>query len=118
MVRTVADSPKVHKKRLREKRTISQMVAIFCKDHHDAAVCEKLAYCGEVVCPECLFLDTYAVKRTDQCRTMEAKTTCEACGNHCFSPEQRAAIREVMRYAGSRMLKRHPIAAIRHLTKR
>jgi hypothetical protein len=34
---------------------------------------------------------------------------------HCYQREIRAQVREVMRYAGPRMLLRHPILAITHL---
>ncbi len=46
---------------------------------------------------------------------MEVKTTCDRCEIHCYTREQLERIREVMRYAGPRMLLHHPIAAIRHL---
>ena len=43
------------------------------------------------------------------------KISCELCQNHCYAPEMQERIREVMRYAGPRMIWHHPIAAIRHL---
>ena len=91
----MGDSPKTAKRRVREKRTISQMVALYC-----AAI------------------DAYAVLRTERCRKMEVKSSCEECGNHCYAPEKRDEIRAVMRYAGPRMLGRHPVAAVRHLLGR
>lgn len=99
-------------------RTISQMIALYCANNHDACLRTEQAHCGEAVCAECALLDAYAVKRTAQCRKMDVKTSCEECGNHCYHPTQREAIRQVMRYAGPRMLTKHPIAAIRHLLGR
>lgn len=113
-----ADTPAIAKRREREKRTISQMVCLYCADHHETADRTERAWCGEAVCPECLALDEYCVKRTERCRSMAVKTSCEECGNHCYAPAQREAIRGVMRYAGPRMLFHHPIAAIRHLLKK
>ncbi|WP_080797496.1 nitrous oxide-stimulated promoter family protein [Arabiibacter massiliensis] len=109
------DSPKTAKRRVREKRTISQMVALYCADNHDAAVRTEVAHCGEAVCPDCARIDAYAVLRTERCRKMEVKTSCEECGNHCYAPAAREEIKQVMRYAGPRMLKKHPVAAVRHL---
>ena len=43
------------------------------------------------------------------------KPTCAKCPIHCYKPAMREQIRDVMRYAGPRMLKRHPVLAIRHL---
>jgi len=109
------DTPKTLKRRNREKRTISQMVAIYCKGHHSAPSRARRAYCGEMVCPACLELDSYAVARTQNCRNMGTKATCEECPNHCYEPSMREAIRQAMRFAGPRMVTAHPIAAIRHL---
>ena len=69
-------------------------------------------------CPECAQLDEYAALRTRRCRKMHVKTSCDACENHCYKPEMRERIRQVMRYSGPRMITRHPIAAIRHLLGR
>ncbi len=109
------DSPKTAKRREREKRTISQMVALYCAGNHDAVARTETAHCGEAVCPDCKRIDDYAVLRTERCRKMEVKTSCEQCGNHCYKPAERTRICEVLRYAGPRMLGKHPIAAIRHL---
>ena len=112
---TQQDSPKIARRRDREKRTISQMVALYCADNHDAAARTETAHCGEAVCPGCASIDAYAVLRTERCRKMDVKTSCDECEHHCYKPEERERIRAVMRYAGPRMLKKHPLAAIRHL---
>ena len=53
-----------------------------------------------------------------ECRKMHVKTSCDACENHCYKPEMRERIRQVMRYSGPRMITKHPVAAIRHLLGR
>jgi hypothetical protein len=45
----------------------------------------------------------------------EGKPTCAKCPIHCYKPAMKERIRDVMRYAGPRMLRRHPVLAIRHL---
>ncbi len=112
------DSPATAKRRLREMRTISQMVALYCARNHDAQSRTHSAHCGEALCADCAQLDAYAVLRTQRCRKMEVKTSCEECGNHCYKAEMRERICEVMRFSGPRMLTTHPIAAIRHLMGR
>ena len=112
------DSRHTAKRRQREEKTLSQMIVIYCEGHHPRGSRTEQAYCGERLCPECLALDEYAVARTKGCRRMDEKTSCEECGNHCYKPSMRQSVREVMRYAGPRMVTRHPIAAIRHLLKR
>ena len=109
------DSPKTAKRRQREMRTISQMITLYCAQNHGDAERRNVAHCGEPVCDECAALDAYAVKRTQRCRKMEVKTSCDECENHCYRPEERERIRTVMRYSGPRMLTRHPVAAVRHL---
>ena len=112
------DTPAVAKRREREKKTISQMIALHCAHNHEQRERTHTAHCGEPVCSECAELDAYGVLRTQKCRKMDVKTSCERCGNHCYRPEMRERIREAMRYSGPRMLTRHPIAAIRHLLGR
>lgn len=109
------DAPREARRREREKRVISQMVCIFCAGNHGASARTETAFCGERLCPACKELDEYAVERTQRCRKMGAKTSCEECGNHCYAPQMRECIRAVMRYAGPRMITRHPVAAVRHL---
>ena len=46
--------------------------------------------------------------RLAKCPYQEDKTTCAKCPVHCYKPSRREQIRAVMRYAGPRMLLRHP----------
>ena len=117
MART-PDTPPIARRREREKRTISNMVAIYCAGHHPKSERTETGYAGEAMCPRCKAIDDYCVLRTDRCRSMAVKTNCEECGNHCYAPTEREQIRQVMRYAGPRMMLHHPLAAIRHLLKK
>ena len=65
-------------------------------------------------------MEEYARARSDKCPFMEEKTFCSNCKVHCYKPEMREKIRQVMAFAGPRMLFVHPGAAIRHVieTKR
>lgn len=91
----------------REKKVVSQMIAIYCRKHHSAP--------SGALCGKCSELLDYAHKRLSCCPKGEAKTSCRKCDVHCYSASRREAIREVMRYVGPRMLLIHPLAAIRHL---
>lgn len=91
------------------------MIALYCARNHADVARHEVAYCGEPVCAECAALDAYAVMRTQRCRKMDVKTSCDECENHCYRPEERERIRAVMRFSGPRMLTKHPVAAIRHL---
>ena len=90
----------------REARTIEAMVEIHCRARHGT---------GEVPCAECRELIAYALHRLERCPFQEGKPTCARCAVHCYRPAMRDRIREVMRFAGPRMLRRHPILAALHL---
>ncbi len=60
----------------------------------------------------------YAERRLDRCRFGERKPTCKNCPIHCYMPEKRARIREVMRWVGPRMFLFAPLEAIRHLFRK
>lgn len=92
----------------REKRMVSQMIALYCRKRHHTR--------GDL-CPQCAALDAYAKMRADKCPFMETKTFCSNCRIHCYKPDMRAKIREVMRFAGPRMILHHPVAAIRHVVE-
>jgi hypothetical protein len=93
-------------KREREKELVSQMIALYCKKQH---------HTKGALCPECAALRDYARQRSEKCPFMESKTFCSNCKVHCYKPEMREKIREVMRFSGPRMILHHPITAIRHV---
>jgi len=90
----------------RERRTMEVMILIFCRDRHDrrGGLCD---HCGRVL--------VYAEQRLDRCLFPGNKPTCAACPVHCYRPDMRAEVKEIMRYAGPRMMYRHPYLAIRHM---
>jgi hypothetical protein len=93
----------------REKKTLAAMLWIYCQNHHDSI--------GRQLCPDCQQLAEYADQRLEKCPFGEEKGPCSQCEIHCYKPEMRERIREVMRYSGPRMLGRHPVLALSHLIK-
>lgn len=100
--------PKTETKREREKRTVRQMIRLYCRKNHGT---------GKQLCPECQALLDYALLRSDRCPFMETKTFCSNCRVHCYKPEMREKIRLVMRFSGPRMLLSHPFLAIAHVVE-
>ena len=88
-----------------ELQTAEVMIEIFCHGHHGNK---------EGLCPECRKLLDYAAQRLDKCPLRDNKPKCSTCPVHCYKPAMREKIREVMRYAGPRMLFRHPLLAGKH----
>src|SRR5258708_7950934 len=85
---------------------MTKMIRVFCRGRHKK---------GDSLCAECQELLDYAFLRLEKCPFGERKTTCAKCPIHCYQPQRREQVKNVMRYAGPRMLLRHPIFTIRHL---
>ena len=81
------------------------MVKMYCAAHH----------ASDALCPECRQLVEYADRRLDLCPYGADKPSCTNCPIHCYRPEQRKRMRDVMRFAGPRMAGRHPHLAAMHL---
>ena len=89
----------------REMKTVRAMIALYCRDRHGTR---------RDLCRDCCCLWGYAQRRVDRCPFRGEKPTCVSCTVHCYSPAMRDRIREVMRYAGPRMIWRHPVLALWH----
>lgn len=90
----------------REAATIQEMIRLYCKLQHGS---------GLESCAECSELSQYALLRLEKCPFKTDKPTCAKCSVHCYKPEMRERIRGVMRFAGPRMLLRHPVLTVMHM---
>jgi len=90
-----------------DAKTVAAMVRIYCRDKHPDRAGTLCAVCADLL--------AYADDRLAKCPFGDEKTTCRDCPIHCYRPAERTAMKDVMRYAGPRMLWEHPILAIRHL---
>ena len=90
----------------REARTVGAMLHLYCRHQHGTS---------NGLCPDCQSLQDYALLRLKKCPFQEGKTTCARCPVHCYTSDRREEIRQVMRYAGPRMLLAHPWLALLHL---
>jgi len=89
----------------REWNTMEAMIFCYCHDHHRT---------GDALCPDCQQLYDYAAVRLERCRFGAEKPTCANCPVHCYQKVRREQVKEVMRYAGPRMLWQHPILSLIH----
>ena len=90
----------------RERQTVRAMIRLYCKDHH---------HTSEGLCPECQGLEDYAMTRLSHCKFGDQKPTCGRCPVHCYKPDKRQQIIEVMRYSGPKMMFSHPALAFSHI---
>jgi len=88
-----------------EKKTLFAMHKMYCKHKHN---------CNEL-CVSCSELYNYSVMKMENCYFQPEKPACSRCPVHCYKPTEREKVRDVMRYAGPRMIFRHPILAIFHI---
>lgn len=91
-----------------EKITLQAMVKIYCNHKHQ----NKSGLCNE--CNELL---KYSETRLNKCKYGSKKPVCKKCSTHCYNPENRDAIKKVMRFSGPKMILKHPVLTIIHLIK-
>ena len=91
----------------REKLTIRHMITIYCRGHRHS-ISGTCADCGAIL--------RYAYDLIDKCQyNGSVKPACGLCRTNCFMPDMYRRFTQIMRYAGPRMLVRHPILTMAHL---
>lgn len=93
----------------REKKLIPEMIKMFCHSKHGTK--------GKQICSDCEALTDYALFRLEKCPFKEDKKFCSFCKIHCYKPDMRSKIKEVMKYSGPRMIFRHPVFAFSHVVQ-
>lgn len=88
-----------------EKQTIRKMIELYCR--------HRLKQ--EVMSEEYQLLTEYASLRLEHCPFGENKGSCGKCPIHCYAPQKRQQIQEVMRWVGPRMMLYSPKDAIIHI---
>jgi hypothetical protein len=93
-------------RRERETAIVNTMIGMYCQAHHNS---------NGTLCAECVSLSAYAEKRLLSCMFGEVKPVCKECPVHCYSPQKREQMKQVMIWAGPKMIFRNPLFAIRHM---
>jgi len=90
-----------------ELKTVGKMIEIFCRGNH---------HYKKRICEACETLLNYAKERLERC-PHEVKPKCSDCKIHCYKPDMRKKIKEVMAYSGKRMIVHHPVLALKHFKR-
>lgn len=90
----------------REKKMVEAMVKIFCQNHYNTK---------NSLCPKCVDLRDYIMKRLENCRYKEKKPVCGRCGLKCYNNEFKDSTEKMFMYSGPRMFFKHPILGIHHI---
>ncbi len=85
------------------------MIGIYCRARHRTR---------KDLCEDCRALLDYAKARLLRCPFRDDKPACFECTVHCYRPDMRKRMVEVMRYAEPRMPVRHPLLALKHLLRK
>jgi hypothetical protein len=80
----------------RDVEVLREFVGVYCRAKHKAP--------GGELCLACRSLLDYAIARRGKC-PYDPKPACKDCRTHCYRPDERAKIREVMKFSGMRSLR-------------
>lgn len=97
---------------------IGTFVEIYCTGKHGDTA-RKLFTLPDGVgersfCHECSGFMEYAIARRMKCPLEAEKPSCKHCRIHCYAPEPRKKVREIMGYAGRKLLLRGRLDYIWH----
>lgn len=94
-----------------EVKLIPKMVKIYCHGKKHKREDKK------GLCPECQELLEYALFRLSKCPFKKNKGFCSFCKIHCYKPDMKPKIKDVMKYSGPRMTFTHPIFSFSHVAQ-
>jgi hypothetical protein len=110
------------RKEIKDLKVLLQFTAVYCRVKHsdDSAIIttsqpdlQKLPLQKYPVCPECREFLLYAFERRLRCPLAE-KPLCKHCPVHCYKPEYRAKVREIMRFSGQYLIRRGRLDLLWH----
>jgi hypothetical protein len=98
---------------IRDLKLLATFIRIYCGGRHRDAVKEPVVLRTHDVaaihgrplhlCQACRKLLTHAFMKRTAC-PLDPKPKCKACPEHCYAPQYRTQIREVMAYSGRRLV--------------
>jgi Nitrous oxide-stimulated promoter len=114
------DDPKV----IGDLKTLAKFIEVYCDGHHDDADREavelkthnlqELTGKQPRLCPDCQKLLAHALVKRTVC-PMDPKPQCKHCPKHCYHPNYRQKIQEVMKYSGRKLVMHGRVDYLLHL---
>ncbi len=102
---------------------LARFTAVYCRAHHHRQQRQPLPaghelgaalHLGRVsYCSECRNFLEYAFARRLRC-PLNPKPACKHCPVHCYRPDYRQKVREIMRFAGPYLLRRGRLDLLWH----
>jgi len=99
---------------IQDLKILADFIELFCHARHDRSMVGERTIPGilqqgerspKTICVECADLLAHGMKKRALC-PLDPKPTCKSCHVHCYTPEYRQKIREIMAYSGRRMILR------------
>ncbi len=102
-------------KKSKDVKVLGNFISIFCRENHgtderadlllkDARVRSILGDEDPVLCSDCQKLLTHGIAKLLQC-PYDPKPMCKKCSTHCYAPDYREKMREVMKFSGLYLVK-------------
>lgn len=99
-------------------RLLGKFVEVYCAGQHAGAVCSSVVLPAGLgkrsICAECRSFLEYAIAKRLKCPLEAEKPTCKHCRIHCYDKVRREKVREIMSYAGRRLMMRGRLDYIWH----
>ncbi len=98
------------KNQKKDIRLIGKFVEVYCAGKHHAAERVTITLPAGLrersICKECSSFLEYAVAKRLKCPLEADKPTCKHCRIHCYDKPHREKVREIMSYAGRKLMMR------------
>ncbi len=111
----------------KDLRVLGKFVETFCRNKHRGAATEPFRMSGlcldatnlgkRRLCADCRRLLAHAVAKRARC-PLDPKPVCRLCPVHCYAPDYRARIREVMKFSGRHLILRGRLDLLLHFLAR
>lgn len=98
----------INRKQQKDITLLAKFVEIFCHGKHpnqqENVFCLPDELDSVKLCNDCGDFLKYAIAKRLKCPLEANKPTCKHCKIHCYAKEQREKVREIMSYAGRRIM--------------
>ncbi|NTV50067.1 MAG: nitrous oxide-stimulated promoter family protein [Geobacteraceae bacterium] len=100
----------INREQKKDIRLIGKFIEVYCTGKHQTAERASIALpagLGErFICQECASFLEYTVAKRLKCPLEAEKPTCKHCRIHCYDKPHREKVREIMSYAGRKLMMR------------
>ena len=99
-------------------KLLGKFVEVYCEAKHCGAVRSYVEIPADLgtreLCPECTSFLQYAITKRMKCPLEAEKPTCKHCRIHCYDQQRREKVREIMSFAGRRLVLRGRVDYLWH----